>query len=133
MAFLPNPRMTFALVALAAGSALPVGAQGLPRDPGQQIFEAACASCHYRGAGKAAFGTRSPLADGNPDGLAQYILFGKATEGDEGGMPAFGPVLTDADIVRLANWLRSTARPDAPWSEVESRVAKMRATGTRED
>lgn len=97
------------------------------------MFDAACASCHYRGAGKAPFGSRGPMADDSPDELAQYILFGKAPEDDEGGMPAFGPVLTDADVVRMVTWLRATSKPEAPWTDVPASVARMRATGERED
>lgn len=102
-------------------------------DLAARSFDAACGSCHYRGEGKAPFGTRGPLADGSPDEVAQFILFGKAPEDDEGGMPAFGPVLTDADITRLVIWLRSTSKPDDPWPDVAARVADLRITGARED
>jgi mono/diheme cytochrome c family protein len=115
-------------VAAQDGTLTPLG-----HDLGQRAFEAACSSCHYRGAGKTPFGSRGPLADGSPDELAQYILFGKAPEVGEGGMPAFGPVLTDADVTRMVVWLRSTAKPDAPWEDVPARVAAMRATGQRDD
>lgn len=68
----------------------------------------------------------------SPDGMAQLILFGKAPEGDEGGMPGFS-ALTDADIARLAIFLRSQTKPDAPWADVPARVAALRASGQRED
>lgn len=118
--------------------ASPVAAQQsgitpLHRDLAARTFDAACASCHYRGADKLPFGTRGPPAESGPDELAQYILFGKSPEDDEGGMPAFGPVLTDADVVRLVTWLRSTSKPDAPWPDVPASVAQMRAFGTREE
>jgi len=87
----------------------------LHHDLAARTFDAACASCHDRGADKTPYGTRGPLADGNPDELAQYILFGAALEDDEGGMPVFAQVLTDADMTRLVIWLRSTSKPDAPW------------------
>ncbi|MCB6180146.1 cytochrome c [Rhodobacter sp. Har01] len=115
---------------------LSVGAQDLVplhHDLAARTFAAACASCHYRGADKTPFGTRGPLADGNPDEVTQSILFGAAPEDDEGGMPAFGPVLTDADVTRLVIWLRSTSKPDDPWPDVEASVVQMRATGSRED
>jgi mono/diheme cytochrome c family protein len=105
----------------------------LRHDLPQRTFEAACSACHYRGAGKTPFGTRGPPSESSPDELTQYILFGKAPEDDEGGMPAFGPVLTDADVARLVTWLRSTAKPDAPWADVTASVTRMRATGGRED
>lgn len=104
-------------------------------DLAARSYDAACSSCHYRGEGRAPFGTRGPLADGSPDELVQFILFGKAPEEDEGegGMPAFGPVLTDADVTRLVIWLRSTSKPDEPWLDVAARVAALRTTGARED
>ena len=102
-------------------------------DLAARTFDAACASCHYRGADKLPFGTRGPPAERSPDELAQYILFGKAPEYDEAGMPAFGTVLTDADVTRLVTWLRAASKPDAPWPDVPASVARMRASGTRED
>ena len=105
----------------------------LRHDLAARTFDAACSSCHYRSAGKTPFSSRSPLADGSPDEVAQTILFGKAAEYGEAGMPAFGPSLTDADVARLVGWLRSTSKPDAPWSDVPANVARMRATGMRED
>lgn len=105
----------------------------LRHDLAARTFDAACASCHYRGAGKTPFGTRGPPSESSPDELAQFILFGKAPDYDEAGMPAFGAALTDADVARLVTWLRSTAKPDAPWPDVTASVERMRATGERED
>lgn len=124
-----------AIVTALSGPAVAQDGTLSPRrhDLGQRTFDAACSSCHYRGVGKTPFGSRGPLADGSPDELAQYILFGKAPEVGEDGMPAFGPVLTDADVTRMVVWLRSTAKPDAPWADVPASVAAMRATGLRED
>lgn len=102
-------------------------------DLGQRTFDAACSSCHYRGAGKMPFGSRGPLAERSLDELAQNILFGKAPEYGEAGMPTFGASLTDADVTRILVWLRNTAKPDAPWADVPASVAAMRATGQRED
>lgn len=126
------------LLGVLAAAAAPATAEQaeitpLRHDLGQRTFDAACSACHYRGEGKTPFGTRGPPADGSPDELTQYILFGKAPEDDEGGMPAFGPVLTDADVARLVVWLRSTSKPDAPWSDVTASVTKMRTLGRREE
>jgi mono/diheme cytochrome c family protein len=129
---------TSVLLGVLALTAGPIAAQQaeitpLRHDLGQRTFDAACSSCHYRGEGKAPFGTRGPPADSSPDELTQYILFGKAPEDDEGGMPAFAPVLTDADVARLVVWLRSTSKPDAPWPDVTASVTKMRTLGRREE
>jgi mono/diheme cytochrome c family protein len=102
-------------------------------DLAQRTFEAACATCHYRGGNKLPFGTRGPPAASSSDELVQYILFGKAPEDGEGQMPAFSAALTDADVTRLAIWLRSVSKPDAPWADVPGSVARMRATGRREE
>ena len=125
----------FGILAALAGSAAAQQPDITPlrHDLAERTFEAACSACHYRGAGKTPFGSRGPLADGSPDELTQYILFGKAPEDDEGGMPAFGPVLKDADVARLVIWLRSTSKPGAAWPDVPASVARMRVSGERED
>jgi mono/diheme cytochrome c family protein len=121
-----------------AGSAFGAAAEDttmvpLRDDLASRTFAAGCNSCHYRGGERAAFGRRSPLGESSPDEAAQYILFGKAPESDEGGMPAFGKGLSDADIARLLVWMRETAVPGKPWSDVTASVTRMRSTGTRED
>lgn len=126
------------LLFLCAFLASPAAAQQtditpLRHDLAARTFDATCSACHYRGAGKTPFGTGGPPTESSPDELAQYILFGKAPEYDEGMMPAFGPVLTDADVTRLVVWLRTTSKPDAPWPDVPASVARMRATGARAD
>ena len=136
MAF--SPPLRLAVLALLALPALPLCAQEtsltpLHHDLAARSFDAACAACHYRGEGKTPFGTRGPLADGSPDELVQFILFGKGPEEGEGGMPAFAAGLTDADVTRLVIWLRATSKPDAPWPDVPASVAQMRTSGVRED
>ena len=121
------------LVLCRAAAAQDTPTTPLRDDLAQRTYEAACSACHYRGAGKTPFGTRGPPADASPDELAQYILFGKAPDYDEAGMPAFASSFTDADVTRLVVWLRSAAKPDAPWTDVAASVAAMRATGQRED
>lgn len=123
------------LLALCATPAL--AESPLPGDLGATIWGAACASCHYRGAGKPPFGTRGAPADSSPDELLTLVLFGKAPEEGEGFMPGFAH-LTDADIARLAAWLRAQSKPDhskpdAPWDEVPACLADLRTSGQRED
>ena len=127
--------LLFGILAATAGPIAAEQAEITPlrHDLGQRTFDAACSACHYRGAGKTPFGTRGAPADSSPDELLQYILFGKAPEDDEGGMPAFAPVLTDADVARMVVWLRSTSKPDAPWPDVTASVTKMRTLGRREE
>ena len=129
-----TPLLLGILAAMAAPAAAQMSDITPPRhDLAARTFDAACSACHYRGSSKPPFGSRGPLADDSPDEFAQYILFGKAPESYEAGMPGFGPVLTDADVTRLVVWLRATSKPDAPWPDVPASVARIRATGTRED
>lgn len=128
---------TLASAVLAALTG-PAAAQGeadtpLRYDLAQRTFEAACSSCHYRGEDRTPFGTRGPLADSSPDEMVQFILFGKAPEFGEGQMPGFAMAMTDADVIRLVTWLRTTSRPDTPWTDLPDSVARLRATGQRED
>ncbi len=104
----------------------------MPSDLGATIWGAACASCHYRGAEKLPFGTRGAPGDSSPDELLTLVLFGKAPEEGEGFMPSFAH-LTDADIARLAAYLRGLSKPDAPWADVTPRLAALRTSGQRED
>ncbi len=118
--------------ALAQSAATP-GITPLHPDLAARTFDAACSACHYRGAGKPAFEADSPLASSKPDALVQVILFGKGPDEGRAGMPAFGKVLTDADVTRLVVWLRTTAQPKSPWTKVAARVTGLRASGQRGD
>ncbi|HVI08765.1 MAG TPA: cytochrome c, partial [Candidatus Binatia bacterium] len=44
-------------------------------------------------------------------------------------MPAYGSSLTDAEIARLAVYLRRTRTTLPPWNDVEKRVAEIRRKG----
>jgi mono/diheme cytochrome c family protein len=117
--------------AIAQNVAQDSGITPLHHDLAARNYQSACMACHYRGAGKASFDDENPALKRSPDELVQVILFGKAPEEGRGGMPAFGAGLTDADVTRLAVWLRETAKPGAPWTDVAASVARMRASGQR--
>ena len=102
-------------------------------DPDARFYTAACASCHYN-AGSASLAARPDLALNSavhlpdPSNLIQVILRGiSAEEGMPGVvMPAFGGALDDADIARIAAYLRSTRTSLPPWPDLAAKVAALR-------
>ena len=109
---------------------------GRQTDPDTRLYVAACASCHYNGAGAVnparpdlALNSAVHLAD--PANLIRVILFG--IDGPEGApglvMPAFGRGFGDADVARLAAYLRRTRTNQPPWPNLQQTVADLRAQG----
>lgn len=113
---------------------------GRQTDPDARLYVAACASCHYNGSvdinpnrPDLALNTAVQLAD--PANLIRVILFG--IDGPEGApglvMPAFGSGFSDADVARIANYLRRTRTDQPPWPDLEKTVAAIRAQGKGEE
>jgi mono/diheme cytochrome c family protein len=102
-------------------------------DPDTRLYTAACASCHYN-AGSAPLAARPDLALNSavhlpdPSNLIQVILRGiSAEEGMPGVvMPAFGGALSDADVARIAAYLRRTRTSLPPWQDLATKVAAIR-------
>jgi mono/diheme cytochrome c family protein len=102
-------------------------------DPDARLYAVACASCHYN-AGSAPLALRPDLAlNGavhlaDPNNLIQVILRGiSAEEGIPGVvMPAFGSALSDADVARIAAYLRRTRTGLPPWPDLVAKVAAIR-------
>jgi mono/diheme cytochrome c family protein len=102
-------------------------------DPDTRLYTAACASCHYN-AGSAPLAARPDLALNSavhlpdPSNLIQVILHGiSAEEGMPGVvMPAFGGALSDADVARIAAYLRRTRTSLPPWPDLAKKVAAIR-------
>lgn len=109
---------------------------GLQYDAGTRLFTAACASCHYNG-GKGLNPLRPDLALNStvhlddPTNLIRVILYGiDAKDGAPGVvMPAFGTGFTNADVARIAAYLRATRTTKAAWPDLEQKVATIRAQG----
>jgi mono/diheme cytochrome c family protein len=103
-------------------------------DTDARLYTAACASCHYN-AGKAPLAARPDLALNSavhlsdPSNLIQVIVHGvSASEGTPGVvMPAFGGALSDADITRIAAYLRRTRTTLPPWPDLAAKVAAIRS------
>jgi mono/diheme cytochrome c family protein len=105
---------------------------GLQYDPATRLYIAACASCHYNGADKInplrpelTLNTAVHLDD--PTNLIQVILNGiDAKDGAAGVvMPAFRH-FSDADIARIAAYLRATRTSKASWPDLEKKIATIR-------
>ena len=105
-----------AALALAVGFAQPAGAQEegvgmfssgkLKTTSGAEVFEHICQGCHMPdGKGAAGAGTYPSLA-GNPNlGAGGYPV--EVVVNGQRGMPAFGPTMSDDQVVAVVNFLRT--------------------------
>lgn len=109
---------------------------GLRYDPAARLYTAACASCHYNsGVGPnplrpdLALNSAVNLAD--PTNLIRVILYGiDAKQGMPGVvMPGFAHGFSNDDVARIATYLRATRTTQAPWPDLEEKVASIRAEG----
>ena len=106
---------------------------GAVPEHGAQVYLSACASCHYNVAG-APLAARPDLALNSavhlsdPSNLIQVIVRGMGAEEGMPGtvMPAFGRALTDADIARIAAYLRRTRTSLPPWPDLATKIAAIR-------
>ena len=122
-------------VNLAMSNAL--AKEGDQFDPDARLYTAACASCHYN-RDNAPLATRPDLALNSaahlsdPNNLIQVILRGiSAEEGMPGVvMPAFGGALSDADVARIAAYLRRTRTDLPPWPDLATKIAEIRRQQT---
>ena len=108
---------------------------GMTYNPAARLYTAACASCHYNGADKAnplrpELALTSAVNLDDPTNLIQVMLHGvSARDGAPGVvMPAFTG-FTDADVARIAAYLRATRTSKAPWPDLKGKVAAIRAQG----
>ena len=101
-------------------------------DADARLYAAACASCHYN-SGRLPLAMRPELALNSalslpePTNLIQVLLRGvSAEEGIPGVvMPSFA-ALRDADLARIAAYLRRTRTKLPPWPDLEMKIAAMR-------
>ena len=101
-------------------------------DPDTRLYTAACASCHFNSGKPLAMrpdlALNSALHLPDPTNLIQVVLRGvSASEGIPGVvMPSFVHGFSDADIARIAGYLRRTRTDLSPWPELEARIAAIR-------
>jgi mono/diheme cytochrome c family protein len=102
-------------------------------DADARLYTAACASCHYN-SGQAPLAVRPDLALNSavnlsdPTNLIQVVLHGiSAEEGIPGVvMPSFARALSDADIARIAAYLRRTRTNLPPWPDLDKKIVAIR-------
>ena len=109
---------------------------GTELDATQRLFNGACGACHHAGNGPEVFGQNLPLAlssklhGAQPDNLLRVILDGvrEPASHELGFMPAFRDALDDAQVARLAAYMRARFAPDRPaWLELEAASARLRS------
>ena len=121
-----------ALQKAAAADRLNVGPQN---DPAARLYTAACASCHYNGVGqpnplRPDLALNSAVNLDDPTNLVRVMLYGVSAKDGAPGvvMPSFNR-FSDADVARLAAYLRATRTDKAAWPDLEKKVASIRAQG----
>jgi mono/diheme cytochrome c family protein len=102
-------------------------------DPDARLYASACMSCHYN-SGPAPLAARPELALNSalmlpePNNFIQAVLKGIGSKDGAPGlvMPSYASSLSDADIARLAAYLRRTRTKLPPWTDLENKVAALR-------
>ncbi len=130
-----DARAAGAAPAIARAMAANHAGLGLTASPDTRLYTAACASCHYN-AGDGPNALRPDLALNtavsldDPANLIRVMLYGiSAREGAPGVvMPGYAN-MSDADLARIAAYLRRTRTDLPPWPDLESKVAEVRAAG----
>lgn len=106
---------------------------------GERIYGGACAVCHEADQGPPTLGIKVPLEPtttlhaASANNLIKVLLEGVRNPpyAALGYMPAFHDTLDDAQVARLAGYLRARFAPDEPpWRDVAGSVARIRSAGT---
>jgi mono/diheme cytochrome c family protein len=110
----------------------PLGS-GQDYDPDAGLYAAACLSCHYnRGpvplSARPELALSSALTLADPTDFIQPVLKGVSnTEGAPGlVMPAYADSFSDADVARLARYMRRTRTKLPPWTDPEGKISAIR-------
>ncbi|QOY89871.1 c-type cytochrome [Paludibaculum fermentans] len=113
---------------------------GQEDDPDAALYAAACIACHYNAssgplAARPELALNSSLTMPDPANFIQVVLQGVgSTDGAPGlVMPGFASSLTDAEIARLAAYLRRTRTKLPPWRDLESRIRVIRRTAAKQE
>lgn len=115
---------------------------GQGNDADAELYASACMSCHYNRepaplAARPELALNSALTLPKPTNFIQVVLNGVSntetddnTEGAAGlVMPAYKSSLSDAEVARLAAYLRRTRTKLPPWNDLEKTVAVVRREG----
>jgi mono/diheme cytochrome c family protein len=106
---------------------------GQEYDPDANLYAAACMSCHYNSetvpiSARPELALSSALTLPEPTNFIQVVLKGVSNKEGAPGlvMPGYASSLSDADVARLAAYLRRTRTKLPPWTELERKVAAAR-------
>jgi mono/diheme cytochrome c family protein len=106
---------------------------GQEYDPDANLYASACLSCHYNTGtvplpARPELALNSALSLPEPTNFIQAVLRGIGnTEGAPGlVMPAYASSFTDAELARLAAYLRRTRTTRPPWTDLERKVSAAR-------
>src|SRR5215831_16679591 len=101
-------------------------------DPDARLYVAACGSCHYNSEtpleARPELALNTALTLPEPTNFIRVVLDGIGIRDGMPGviMPGFAQALGDADIARLAAYLRRTRTELPAWTNIESKVAAIR-------
>jgi mono/diheme cytochrome c family protein len=102
-------------------------------DSDANLYGAACLSCHYNTgtvplAARPELALNSALTLREPTNFIQPVLRGISNREGAPGlvMPAYASSLTDAEVARLAAYLRRTRTTLPPWTDLEHKVSVVR-------
>lgn len=106
---------------------------GQEYDPDANLYASACLSCHYNtGAvplpARPELALNSALSLPEPTNFIQAVLGGVGSTGGAPGlvMPAYASSFNNAEVARLAAYLRRTRTTLPPWTDVEYKVSVAR-------
>lgn len=109
---------------------------GLPDMDGEKVFAAVCSTCHFAGPGYP-LNRPAPLALSSvvnaPDArnFMNIVLDGlHVAQGGPGSrsMPEFDHILTDGQIIALANYVQARFSAGAQWQDVSETLKQIRKT-----
>jgi mono/diheme cytochrome c family protein len=118
-----------------AAAMQPEFVRGRAERRGEWLYVGYCVSCHFNRP-EAQTGKRPELALNtavsapDPTNLIRVVLAGVSeAEGEpDEYMPGFAMLLNDRDVADIASYLRAAyAASDEPWTDVQPRVAELRA------
>ena len=102
-------------------------------DADANLYAGACMSCHYNSgttplAARPELALSSSLRLNEPTNFIQTVLRGVGSNEGAPGlvMPAYASSLSDADVARLAAYLRRTRTSLPPWRDLEKKAASTR-------
>jgi mono/diheme cytochrome c family protein len=128
-----NAREAVAEVAVKKALEASALGSGQQDDQEAQLYAGACIGCHYNAPpnplpARPELALNSALTLSDPTNLIQIVLHGiSISEGADGlVMPSYAWALTNADIARLAAYLRRSRTDRPPWTGLEEKVAAIR-------